>query len=380
MEEKLYKIALTLLSGVGSALFKTLILYKGTAENAFKTAPGKLIKIPGIGPQTAELLKKAPPLREAEKILSVAEKESVEIIFFDDSAFPKRLREIYDGPAVLYVKGNADLNAARTVGIVGTRNATEYGKKVTSKITEELIVHTPSIVSGLAYGIDIAAHKAALDCRLPTIAVLASGVDIIYPAVHKHIAEKITENGAVISEYPFGEKPDPRKFPARNRIIAGLSDALIVVEAAAQGGALITAEIADSYNKPVFAVPGNLTGPYSEGCNNLIKQHKASIFTACIDLEEALQWSCSEEHPTHTFFNEGAIFENIGEEEQKILRTLAQTEGMEADLLSYKTGVSLNRMASVLLELELSGFVKLLPGNRYSLTGRFSKPHSVSSK
>ena len=379
MKEKLYKIALTLLPGVGSTLFKTLILYKGTAENVFKAAPGKLIKIPGIGPLTAELLKKAPLLREAEKILADAEKENVKIIFFDDSEFPKRLREIYDGPAVLYVKGNADLNADRTVGIVGTRNATEYGKKVTSKITEELTTHIPSIVSGLAYGIDIAAHKAALDCRLPTIAVLASGVDIIYPAAHKQIAEKITENGALISEYPFGEKPDPRKFPARNRIIAGLSDALVVVEAAAQGGALITAEIADSYNKPVFAVPGNLTNHYSEGCNNLIKQHKASIFTACIDLAEALLWSYSE-HPTDAFFNEEVIFENIGEEEQKILRMLAQTEGMEADLLSYKTGVSLNRMASVLLELELRGFVKLLPGNRYSLTGRSSKPHSVSSK
>ena len=379
MEEKLYKIALTLLPGVGGTLFKTLILYKGTAENVFKAAPGKLVKIPGIGPLTAELLKKAPPLREAEKILSEADKKNVDIIFFDDSGFPKRLREIYDGPAMLYVKGNADLNTARTIGIVGTRNPTEYGRRITLKITEELTAYAPGIVSGLAYGIDIAAHKAALDYRLPTIAVLASGVDIIYPAAHKQIAEKITENGALISEYPFGEKPDPRKFPARNRIIAGLSDALVVVEAAAQGGALITAEIADSYNKPVFAVPGNLTNHYSEGCNNLIKQHKASIFTACSDLAEALQWDESE-YSNNNFVDTDRLFENFGEEERKILRALNKTEGVEADLLSYKTGVSLNRMASVLLELELSGFVKLLPGNRYSLTGRSSKPHSVSSK
>lgn len=379
MKDKLYRIALTLVPGIGSALFKTLILHKETAENVLRSGPGRLVKIPGIGPQTAELLKKEPPLKEAEKILSDAEKTDVKIIFFDEPGFPKRLQEIYDGPAILYVKGNVDLNITRSIGIVGTRNATEYGKKIASEITEGLAAYNPNIVSGLAYGIDIAAHKAALDYGLSTVAVLASGVDVVYPAVHKPIVKKIVENGGVISEYPFGEKPDPRKFPARNRIIAGLSDAIVVVEAAAQGGALITAEIADSYNKPVFAVPGNLGNPFSEGCNNLIKQYKASIFTSCDDLVEALQWNYSE-HTTGFLSDEETIFQNVGEEEQKILRILIQTEGMEADLLSYKTGIGLNRMASVLLELELKGMIKLLPGNRYRLTGKFLTPQSISSK
>jgi DNA processing protein len=229
-------------------------------------------------------------LNQAEKIISDSIKNNIQIHYYKEPAFPARLLNINDAPIVLYAKGKAELNPARTIGIVGTRKATRYGLQMTEEIVSQIKDHNATIVSGLAYGIDIKAHEASLHCQMPTIGALANGLDKVYPSGNRNIAAKMLEEGGLVSEYPIGTEADPRLFPARNRIIAGLSDALIVVEAAKKGGALISANIADSYNVPVFAVPGEIGKTYSEGCNYLIRNFKANIFTTFQDVVEALNW------------------------------------------------------------------------------------------
>ena len=289
--ERLSFLALHLVPGIGDYLIKQLVSYCGSAENVFKTPKGKLLKIPGIGGVTAEAIKTENTLHEAEKEFKKAEKEDVEILFYTDKKFPSRLKAIDDSPSLLYVKGNTNLNQAKIVAIVGTRQATAYGKEMVDRIVEGLVPHQALIVSGLAYGIDVQAHKQALKHNLSTVGILGSGMDVIYPAAHKDIARKMLDYGGLITENRFGTQPDAHNFPARNRIIAGLCDALIIVEAAAKGGALITAEIANSYNKDVFAVPGNIGQTYSEGCNKLIKINKAHLLASTKDLEYIMNWS-----------------------------------------------------------------------------------------
>src|SRR5690606_16227964 len=211
-------------------------------------------------------------------------------IFYTDKNYPTRLKQINDAPSLLYVKGNVDFENQKMVAIVGTRKATEYGKRCVEDLVAELVPHRATIVSGLAYGIDIHAHKQAVKNDLPTFGVMGSGMDIIYPSAHKETAKKMFANGGLITEHPFGTKPDAHNFPARNRIVAALSDAVIIVEAAAKGGALITADIANSYNKDVFAMPGNLRQSHSAGCNNLIKSNRAHLLTSVKDLEYIMNW------------------------------------------------------------------------------------------
>jgi DNA processing protein len=273
-----------------------------------------------------------------------------------------------DCPMVLYTKGSIDLNPSRSVAIVGTRNATEYGKNITKKIIEDLSPYQTTIISGLAYGVDIEAHKTALATNLPTIGVLGSSVDQIYPAFHKSTADQMMENGGgLISEYPPGTVMHPSNFPRRNRIISGISDAVIVVEAAQKGGALITAEIAFSYNKEVFAVPGNLLSTYSEGCNNLIKSMKATIYTGPKDLEEALSWS--KENPSATNTKTKMLdLSKYNEEEREILKILLERKELEIDQIAILLNVSISSLASNLLNLEFEGLIKSLPGKKYKLT------------
>lgn len=244
-------VALHFIPGIGDYTIRQLISYCGSAEKVFKTPKGKLLKIPGIGPAIAEALTRGGSFEKAEKEIKRAEKESVKIIFYLDKNYPSRLKHIPDAPSMLYVKGNFDFENPKTVGIVGTRQATAYGKEQVEKLVEGLVPHGALIVSGLAYGIDIQAHKQALKNNLPTVGVMGSGIDVIYPASHKETAHKMLEHGGLVTENSFGAKPDAHNFPERNRIIAGLSDALVVVEAAEKGGALITAEIANGYNKDV---------------------------------------------------------------------------------------------------------------------------------
>jgi DNA processing protein len=364
-QERLSLLALHFTPNIGDFLVKQLVSYCGSAENVFKKPKGKLLKIPGIGEVTAESLKNKKAFREAELELKKAEKEDVEIFFFTDKKFPSRLKAIDDSPAILYVKGNVNLNTQKTVAIVGTRQATAYGKEQVEKIISELVPHRVLIISGLAYGIDIHAHKQSLKHKLPTVGIMGSGMDIIYPAQHKETAMKMMQHGGVLTENPFGTKPDAHNFPARNRIIAGMCDALIVAEAAVKGGALITAEIANTYNKDVFAIPGNLGSAYSEGCNKLIKINKANLLTSVKDLEYIMGWSPDDNEPEPRQESDFRIFEP---DELRILTLLKEKQApVVIDELSYKIGLSPGVLASLLLTLEFKNAVQSLPGKAYKI-------------
>lgn len=364
--EKLYQIALTQVEGIGSVLFRQLISYCGSAEEVFKANEKKLLKIPNIGNSIISNLKNKEVLQTAESVLQKADKQQVSLLFSTDKNYPQRLKGLYDAPAVLYYRGNGNLDLGRSIGIVGTRQATDYGRKTTEEIVENLRVYNPLIISGLAYGIDIAAHKAALENKLPTIAVLASGIDVVYPSQHEKYIESIVENGGIISEHPFGIQPMRNMFLSRNRIIAGLSDAVIVVESAKKGGAMVTAEFANNYHRDVFAIPGSLTHQYSEGCNKLIKENKANIFTGVNDIVEALNWDLEVSENPKIKAPEIDL-SAFSEEESMVISTLRKNGEMQIDDLSWQTQIPLNRLASLLLNLEFQGIVKALVGKKFGL-------------
>ncbi len=369
-EERLSFLALHFIPGIGDRLVKQLVSYCGSAEKIFKTPKGKLLKIPGIGPVAAESIMNGKSFHEAEKELRRAEKEETEILFYTDKKYPARLKQIEDAPSLLYFKGNINLNHHKMVAIVGTRQATEYGKEMVNNIIEELTPHEAVIISGLAYGIDIQAHKQALKNNLPTLGVMGSGMDVIYPAAHKETAKRMVSNGGLLTENRFGTKPDAHNFPARNRIIAGMCDALIVVEAAEKGGALITAEIANSYNKDVFAIPGSLGLTYSEGCNKLIRNNKASLFTSVKDLEYILEWTSVDNLEGKR--NEQLFDLNSLDEGERTIVTLLQEKKtpMLIDDIAHQTDLPPSFLASLLLTLEFKDIVKSFPGKMFGLAKR----------
>lgn len=290
-QELFYKIALTKIEGVGGVIFRQLLNSFGSAEKVFHAKKDKLIKVQGVGKVLADSLHDSKSAFErAEEILRISENENVKIISFDDALYPDRLRNIYDAPAILYTKGQDVFNESKTIGIVGTRQASDYGKQIVDKLIERLAEINVQVISGLAYGIDIASHKAALVNGLSTIGVMANGIDMVYPTSHKKTALEMLENGALISENSFGVQPVASLFLARNRIIAGLSDCVLVVESGKKGGSMVTAMHANNYNKEVYAVPGSLTAKYSEGTNLLIQQHKARIFISTEELIEIMNW------------------------------------------------------------------------------------------
>jgi DNA processing protein len=362
-ETLLYDVAVGMLPGIGSMLTRQLVSYCGSSENIFRQTKGKLKKIPGIGEVLAGAIINQNILKDAEAELRLAEKTGTKLLFYTNKNYPERLRQIADAPTLLYYYGNADLNPPKAIGIVGTRKATDYGRDMVEKIIEGLAPFSPLIISGLAYGIDIAAHKASLANNQKTIGVMASGIDIIYPSVHRDTAKKMVNMGGLITENRFGAKPDAPKFPARNRIIAGMCDALIVVEAAEKGGALITADIASSYDREVFAVPGRLGDKYSEGCNMLIRDHKAHILTSASDLIKMMNWEQESRKPTQV----KADLSDLDPEEIQVVNLLLGRDGVLLDDLSWKSRISVSKLAALLLNLEFRGLVKSLPGKKYKL-------------
>jgi DNA processing protein len=360
-----YHLALSQAPKVGPGIFKAILAYSGSAKAFFNLTKGKASKIPRVGEKLLAIQKQAESLlKSADDLINLSEKKGFKIIISTDPNFPSRLKMQEDGPVILFAQGNGELNFERSVGIVGTRSATTYGKSITRKIVEDLLPYQPVIISGLAYGIDIEAHRAALQVGLPTIAVMGSPITQIYPAIHKKTAEQLQESGILMSEYAPGSTMVPGNFPARNRIIASLSDALIVVEAAEKGGALITAEIAYSYNKDVFAVPGNLQSPFSEGCNHLIRKMKASIYTGPGDIAEALFWS----KPGEEKIKKPVLdLDGRNEEDTAILKLLLEKGESEIDQISYQTEIPLGMLSSKLLSLEFEGIVKSLPGKKFKL-------------
>lgn len=364
MSDLLFKVGVTLIPNVGDVLTKQLISYCGSPEAIFKESKSTLLKIPKIGEVIANSIYNSSVLQKAETIIRSAEKSNTQLLFYQEDNYPKRLKSIDDSPCLIYYRGSANLNAEKIVSVVGTRQATDYGKETTDKIISQLQEHKTLIVSGLAYGIDISAHRAALKYNLPTVGVMANGLDTVYPSRHSSTAQAMTEYGGLISENTFGSKPDAPKFPARNRIIAGMCDALIVVEAAEKGGALITAEIANSYNKDVFAIPGNINRPYSKGCNKLIKEHKAVFLSEVSDLEKELNWDLRAKINSKKI---ESIINSLNEDEQTIVQLLIQTEGMVVDELSRKSQIEVHKLSGILLNLELMSVISVLPGRRYTL-------------
>lgn len=365
-EDKLYQVALSLIPKIGPVLSKQLINYFESPKKVLSTPKAKLTKIPGIGQKLAAMIPQQKQLlTEAEHVVNESMKQGIDIHYYKEASYPKRLLAVQDSPVVIYSKGNVELNPLKTVGIVGARKATNYGMHSTDRIVQDAKPQQPSIISGLAYGIDVRSHQAALNQNLPTIAVLARGLEDIYPKAHRKIGKEIQETGGIISEYPVGTEPDPRLFPARNRIIAAMSDALIVVEAAKKGGALISANIAHGYDKPVFAVPGELGRPYSEGCNGLIKSLKANIYTGFNDVVEELGWDSKEGTQER---NNNQRFLGLEGSEKKVVDTLMNNgQQMHIDQLSWQSEIPLNQLAGVLLQLEFSGLIKPLPGKEFRL-------------
>jgi DNA processing protein len=365
-DELLYQVALKLIYGIGDVNTKQLISYCGSAKAIFNTPKVKLQKIPGIGGKTVASILSSKVLKTAESEILKCQKDGTNILFYTDANYPSRLKLINDSPILLFSKGNMDFNKQKVVGIVGTRNATDYGKAVTEEIVKDLIPHNAIIVSGLAYGIDITAHRAALQCNLSTIGVLAGGLDKIYPSSHKKYIKDMMESGGIVSEKFIGVSPEAHFFPARNRIIAGMADAIIVVEAAERGGALITGEIAYSYNREVFAVPGNINHKYSEGCNKLISKQKANIYSSIADLEYLLNWD-----KKMTFASNSKPVMDIDKFEGEVKKIvdilIAFRDGLQLDELSWKSQVPVNLAVSILLNLEFDGYVKSLPGKKYKL-------------
>ena len=362
----LYHLALYLTPGIGNVHIKALISHCGSAEAVLKTPRGKLAKTFGIGMITASKIHQGNYLKEAEAELKKAEMLGVQIICFTDKRYPNQLKSIPDAPTILFVKGNIDFNTKKTIAIVGTRKATKYGKALTESIIGELALYNPIIISGLAYGIDIKAHTEALQQGLNTIAVMASGVDIIYPSAHKQVAKKIVKHGAIITENKFGTLPEPARFPVRNRIIAGMADATIVIEAGKKGGALITAEIANGYNRDVFALPGNVNHKYSEGCNDLIKNNKAHLITCVKDIAYIMGWDLKESSQDKRPITG---IESLSPDEQLIVNLLSENiNGLPIDLICIKSPFNTSKVASILLQLEFQGFIKSFPGKRYALS------------
>ncbi|WP_420386983.1 DNA-processing protein DprA [Roseivirga sp.] len=364
-EDKRYQVALSLIPGIGPVLAKQLINHFESPQQIFKTTKGRLTRVQGLGRKLSELINGEQQwLAKADHILEASARNGICTHYYKEDSYPSRLKSILDAPIVLYSKGKVDLNTEKTLGIVGTRKATNYGLRQTEAIVQEAKRSQPVIISGLAYGIDVKSHQSAIKENLPTIGVLACGLDSVYPNAHQSIATQMLEHGGLVSEYPIGTKADARLFPARNRIIAGLSDALIVVEAAAKGGALISANMAFSYDRPVFAVPGELGKSYSEGCNNLIRNLKASIYTSFADVEESLNWDLEQAKPKASTVS----YDHLLPPQKKVVDILLKNgQQMHIDELSWQSEISLNQLASILLQLEFEGLIKPLPGKEYRL-------------
>lgn len=364
LENLIFYIAITTLEGIGAIQAKNLISYCGSVEAVFKHKKSHLLKIPGIGPKTADNILNGNCFKQAEEEIKFIKKNNIEAIPYTSNLYPKRLTNCVDNPILLYKKGNANLNYQKTISIVGTRKATNYGKDFIAQLCEDLRNEQVQIISGLALGIDGQAHKSALENKLNTIAVLGHSLNTIYPPIHTSLAKEISDNnGALLSEYPSFEPMHPSNFPMRNRIVAGMSDAVIVVESALKGGAIITANIANSYNRDVFALPGRSKDTYSKGCNSLIKTNKAHLIENANDLLDIMGWQLNKK-PIQI---KPQLALDLTEDEQKVVNTLRDTEGMEVDLLMVKTNINGSLLAAILLELELKGIIYSLPGNRYIL-------------
>ncbi|MGZ3900888.1 MAG: DNA-processing protein DprA [Bacteroidia bacterium] len=364
LDELPYQIGLTLIEGIGDVNAKSLLAYCGSSKDVFSQKKTHLLKIPGIGEYLARsIVNSKNVLKRAEEEIKFIQKFKITPLFFSEENYPVRLKYCSDSPILLYYKGTADLNKEKIIGVVGTRKPSEHGKEKTKELISELKTSNAIILSGLAYGIDIWAHKAALDEGLETVGVLAHGLDRIYPQLHDKIAKKMLNNGGLLTDFMSGTNPDAVNFPKRNRIVAGLCDALVVVESKRQGGSLITATIANSYNKDVFAFPGKAGDPLAEGCNGLIKQNRASLIENAADLLYAMQWEEKNKKVNGT--KQTTLLLNLSDEEKLVLKAFDNKEQVQIDELSYSTQMPISKIAALLLQMEFSNLIKSKPGKMY---------------
>ncbi|MBI9067646.1 MAG: DNA-protecting protein DprA [Salinivirgaceae bacterium] len=337
---------------------RKLVAYVGDINELFKLKKEKLLKIPGVGPQLADAILTSEAFKKADEELVFIEKYKIKFTSIFDTDYPFRLKQCEDAPLVFFSKGAKLNEEAKFISIVGTRNASPYGKDFCNDFIVQLKErgHQVVVVSGLAYGIDIAAHKASLKNNIPTYGILAHGLDTIYPTQHRNIATKMLEQGGLITEFMHGIFPDKNNFVRRNRIIAGLSDAVIVVESDKKGGSLLTADMANSYNRDVFAVPGKITDKYSTGCNNLIKSNRAALIQSVDDLEYVMGWE-----PNSKAIQK-ELFVELSDEEKILIDLFNEKSELNIDTICRNSGFNMAKVSAMLLNLEFGGLIKCKPG------------------
>ena len=354
-----------MLKGIGPVNARNLVAYCGGVEPIFtdKKLKNTLEKVPGIGPKLITSITDKKVIPAAEKEVEYMRKHKLRALFYLDPEYPRRLKQAEDAPVIMFVSGRADLDAEHMVSIVGTRTPTEQGKRLCVELVEGLKECKATIVSGLAYGIDIVAHRTALKNDMPTIGCVAHGLDKLYPAEHAAIAKEMVKQGALVSELPSGSPFAPGNFPARNRVIAGLSDCTIVVESGPKGGSLITTDIASSYDREVFAYPGRPTDPRSEGCNKLIQQNKAALITNAKDVITMMEWLPKKKKAPV----QAALFADLLPDEQTLVDIIKAQGSAHIDELCVKSKWAQGKVSGLLLNMEFNGVVRSLPGKVYQL-------------
>jgi len=364
-DELIYQLALTEIPQVGFVQARILVQHLGSASAVFKANQSILEKIEGIGEIRARNIRKFSDFDSAKKEIQFIEKYKVRALFITESGYPRRLLNCYDAPVLLYYKGEADLNASKMIAIVGTRTNSEYGKSFTEKFIKELAAHQVVVISGLAFGIDAIAHKSALKNKMATIGVVGHGLDQMYPMEHTNLAkEMIKQGGGILTEFKSGVKPDKHNFPGRNRIVAGITDATVVIETGIKGGSMITADLANGYNRDVFAVPGRTTDQKSAGCNQLVHLNKAVLLTDTQQFIETMGWEKKEKTNAA---QQRQLFIQLTTEEKIIVDLLNSKDSMHIDELNQRTGLNMSAIASAILNLELQNVILCLPGKLYKL-------------
>lgn len=365
-QETIYTMALTRVPHIGTVTQRLLYDQLGSATAIFENSKDIRAVVPDATPKLEGHLKDLrEPLKRAEAEFEYLSRKNITCLCLNDGQYPAKLRECPDAPLALYYCGRAGLTGRRVVSVVGTRHLTEYGKDLCRNFIKSLSQYFPDaiIASGLAYGADICAHKAALECGMDTVGILAHGLDTIYPAAHRSTAGKMAEQGGLLTEYMSGTRADKGNFVRRNRIVAGISDATVVIESAEHGGSLITAELASEYNRDVYAFPGRVSDKYSEGCNNLIRDNKATLIQGAEDFLNASGWiEYTRRQPVQT-----ELFPQLTPDEEKITASLKDTDSKSINQIVVETGISINQASSILFDLEMRGIVANIGGSRYRL-------------
>lgn len=355
-------LALLKTEGIGDIVAKKLITHCGSAQGVFEAKKNRLTGIDGIGEMVYRNLQDSRIFKLAEAEMKFIQQSGINVCSYLESGYPERLKHCIDGPVLLFNSGNINFEGRKTISIVGTRQMTSYGADFCRKFLEDIAPLNPVIVSGFAYGVDIFAHITAMDLGLQTIGIVAHGLNQIYPKVHKKYVAKMEENGGFMTEFWSTSSPDRENFIKRNRIVAGISEATVIIESADKGGSLITANVANDYNRDVFAVPGRITDKYSQGCNNLIKSQRANLLTNAADLIYILNWELEEKKARPV---QKQLFITLEPEEQKVYDYLQKNGKELLDIIALDCDMPVFKLAPLLLTMELKGVIRPLPGKLF---------------